>query len=94
MGISHQKLVLEFAFTDRMEGGPRWLDFGPWSLIRPTTSVVCSLADRRALGPYSSTVTVSPVICRSAQVELFVSSLSRNRSDPSAEFPSAVTRNL
>ena len=37
-----------------------------------------------ALGPYRSTVTVPPVICRSAQVELFVSSLSRNRSDPSA----------
>jgi hypothetical protein len=34
-----------------MEGGPRWLDLGPWSLIRPTTSVVCSLADRRGTGP-------------------------------------------
>ena len=73
--------------------GPRCLDLGLWSLIRPTTAV-CSLAPGGALGPYCSTVTVFPVICKSAQVELLVSSLSRNRSVPSAEFPSAVTRNL
>src|SRR5215204_6458827 len=34
-----------------MESGPRWLDVGPWSLIRPTTSVVCSLADQRGAWP-------------------------------------------
>src|SRR5215212_4509278 len=36
-----------------MEGGPRWLDLSPWSLIRPTisVSVVCSLAYRRGAWP-------------------------------------------
>ncbi len=33
-----------------MEGGPRRLDLGPWSPIRPTIAV-CSLADWRGAGP-------------------------------------------